>query len=114
MRLSPLLAESLNGWLFAAAAFFVALIASLMALCAIGPARRRNRRMTLALAAPALVIGVVFTIAVGYGFITDGMRDPDYSISDFAVPWLMMAGPPLGSSLLAILILWVRMKTPAA
>jgi hypothetical protein len=101
----PILAENLNGWLFAAAVFFGGLIASVLALCALVPAWRGNRRSAFVLASPALVIGVLMTLWGGYWFITDGMRDPDYSLSDFVLPWLVMAGAPLATSLLAIVVL---------
>jgi hypothetical protein len=100
-----ILAENLNGWLFAAAVFFGGLIASVQALCALVPAWQGNRRSTLVLVTPALVIGVLVTLGAGYGFITDGLHDPGYSLSDFAAPWLMMAGAPVATSLLAIVVL---------
>jgi hypothetical protein len=111
----PVLAESLNGWLFAALVFFGGLAASILALGALVPARRRNRRLTIALSAPAFIVGLLVTLGTGYGFITDGMRDPDYSIRDFAMPWLVMAGPAFGTSLLAMLVLWFSSRrTPDA
>jgi hypothetical protein len=110
----PILAENLNGWLFAAALFFGGLLASILALVALVPAAQRDRARTLALAAPALVVGLLVTLWVGYGFITEGMHDPSYSIRDFLTPWLMLAGPPLASGLLAVAVLWVRTKRPSA
>jgi hypothetical protein len=110
----PILAESLDGWLFAAGVFFGGLVTAVLALCAIGPAVRRNRRLTLALTSPAIVFGVLATIWIGYGFVTDGLRDPDYSMSDFAIPWSVMAGPPLAASFLAIAVLWVRLRAAEA
>ena len=32
------------------------------------------------------------TLWTAYGFVTDGLRDPSYSLSDFLIPWLMIAG----------------------
>jgi hypothetical protein len=110
----PILAENLNGWLFAAALFFGGLLASILALCALIPAARRNRARTLALAAPALIVGLLVTLWTGYGFITDGMRDPSYSLRDFFTPWIMFAGPPLACGLLAVAVLWIRIRTPDA
>jgi hypothetical protein len=101
----PILAENIDGWLFGAAVLFGGLIASVLALCALVPARQRNRRLTFTLAAPALVVGLLVTLWAGYGFITDGLHDPDYSVSDFAIPWLVMAGPSFATSLLAIIVL---------
>lgn len=105
------LAESLDGWLFAAAALLGGLLTSLLALAALVPARQRNRPLTFALAAPAFVVVLLVTLWVGYGLITDGLHDPDYSLADFAVPWLIMAGPSLATGLLAVAVLWVRTRT---
>lgn len=108
-----LLAENIDGWLYAAAAFFGGLLASLLALCALVPAWQRNRRLTFALAAPAFLVVVLDTLWIGYGFVTDGLHDPDFSISDFLIPWTMMAGPALLTGLLAIAVLWVRTRQAA-
>jgi len=110
--MQPILAESLDGWLFAGMVFFGGLIASALALCALAPARQGNRPLTITLAAPAFVVAMLATLLLAYGVITDGLRDPDYSISDFAIPWLMLAGPPLATSVLAIAVLWFRTRTP--
>ena len=106
-----ILAENIDGWLFGAALFFGGLLVSILALVALVPAARRNRAATFALAAPALLVGLLVTIWVGYGFITDGLRDPDYSIRDFLAPWFMLAGPPLACGLLAVAVLWIRIRT---
>ena len=102
-----ILAEALDGWLVAAAAFFGGLAASILALGALVPARQRNRPLMLALAAPAFIVGVLVTLWIGYGFVTDGLHDPDYSMSDFAIPWLIMAGPSFATSLLAVVFFWL-------
>jgi hypothetical protein len=108
-----ILAENFNGLGYVMLGCLVALLVSLVALAALVPASRGNRQATLAMAAPAFVIGVLLTLAMGYGFITAAMRDPDYELRDFAVPWLVIAGPPLGTSLLAVAVLWLR-RAPAA
>ena len=76
-------------------------------------AGRGNRTTTLAMAAPAFLIGLAITAAVCYGFVTDGLRDPDYTLRDFLAPWLVFAGPPLATSLLAVMVLWLRRGAPA-
>ena len=112
--MAPILAESLDGWLYAAAAFFGGLIASALALCALIPAWQRNGRLAFALAAPAMVVVVLVTVWVGYGFITYGLRDPDSSPVDFAILWLLFAGPPLAASLLASVVYWFRTRKNSA
>jgi hypothetical protein len=105
-----ILAEDITGGLIAATAFLGALIASVLALCALVPAWKGDRRLTFALAAPAMIAGVLATLWIGYGFVTDGTRDPD--------DWkllvgllMLMAGPPLATSLLAIgVVEWSRRR----
>lgn len=108
--MQPILAENLDGWLFGAAVLFGGLLASVLALCALVPARKNNRPLTFALAAPAFVVALLVTLCAAYGFITDGLHDPDSSIGDFAVPWLMLAGPSFATSLLAIIVLSLSAK----
>ena len=107
-------AEALDGWLFAAALMFGGLAASLLALGALFPAWRGNRSLTFALAAPAIIVVLLVTLWIGYGYVTDGLRDPSFSVSDFMMPWLFLAGPSLATSLLAILVLWFRKGTAHA
>ena len=106
----PILAENIDGWLYAAAAFFAALAASALALGALVPAWRGNRPLTVGLVLPALVVALLATLWIGYGFVSDGLRDPDYSISDFLIPWVTMAGPALATSLLSLGVLLVRRR----
>jgi hypothetical protein len=108
----PILAENLDGWLFGALLLFGGIIASVLALCALVPARRRNRRLTFILVAPAFLIVVLVTGMMIYAFITDGLHNPDYSFSDFAIPWLMLGGPSFATGLLALAVLRHRMRTP--
>jgi hypothetical protein len=108
-----ILAENLNGWLFGAAVLFGGLLASVLALCALVPARQGNRGWTWALVSPAFVVGLLVTVGAGYGMVTDGVRDGDYSVGDFAIPWLVLAGPSLATGLLAVVVLGLRMRRSA-
>ena len=107
-----ILAENITGWLIAAAVFFGGLLAALLALGAIIPAFQGNRKLTLALISPAALAVVLATLWIGYGYLTDGLHDPDYSIDDFLIPWSMFAGPPLVAGLLAVFVLWLKMRQP--
>jgi hypothetical protein len=109
-----ILAENFNGLGYVMLGLAAAVLASLLALFALAPASRGNRPATLAMAAPAFLIGLALTAAVCYGFVTDGLHDPDYELRDFLAPWLVMAGPPLATSLLALTVLWLRRRTRAA
>jgi hypothetical protein len=106
----PILAESLDGWLFAAALMFGGLAASLLALGALFPAWRGDRWRTIAFIAPALIVTLLVTLFAAYGYITDGVGDPDSSIADFIAPWVFLAGPSFVTSLSAALVLWIRSK----
>lgn len=108
-----ILAENFNGLGYAILGLFSALVASLLALAALVPASRGNRSTTLAMAAPAFVIGVLLTLAMIYGFVTAGLHDPDYTLHDFVVPWLVFAAPPLATSVLAVSVMYLRRRTPA-
>ena len=101
-----ILADNIDGGLYAAAALFGELVATALALCAVVPARQRKGWQTLAMTAPAMIVTLLVTIYIGYGYVTFG-RDPDFSLSDFAGLWLIGAGPPLATSLLAIVAFWL-------
>jgi hypothetical protein len=110
-----ILAENLDGWMMGAVGFLGGLPASVLALGALFPAVQRKRGWTFALATPAFVVGLLGTVWVGHRFITIGLHDPGYSFSDFLNPWLMLAGPSLATSLLAVVVLgWNLRRTPAA
>lgn len=109
-----ILADEVTGGLLAAAAFLGGLLAAVLALGALVPAWQRNRRLTLALVMPAFLVVLLVTLGVGYGYVTDGLRDPDYSASDFVLPWVMFAGPALASGLLVVGVLALRMRLGAA
>ena len=110
----PILSDEVSGGLMAAAAFLGGLLAAVLALCALVPAWQRNRRLTLALVAPAFLLVLLVTLGIGYGFVTDGLHDPDYSASDFVIPWVLFAGPPLAAGLLAVGVLVFRTRRTAA
>src|SRR5437016_3876523 len=102
-----MLAEDIGGWLLAAGALFGGLFASILALCALVPACKGKRSLTLALSAPAFVVGVVVTAWLGYGYIGYGLHDSDFDFGhDFFMPWILMAGPALATGLLALVVLW--------
>jgi len=107
-----ILAEDIGGWLVAAAALFGGLAASVLALCALIPAFKRNLLLTLVLSAPALVLGIDVTVWLGYGFVSSGPPDSDFDLAhDLIMPWTMMAGPSLVTGLLAMaVVLYKRNK----
>ena len=112
--MNVMLAEDIGGWLVAAAALFGGLAASVLALVALVPAFKRNLPLTLVLCAPALLLGIVVTGWLGYGFLSSGPPDSDFDFGqDLFMPWAVMAGPSLVTSLLAMTVLWYnRTKAP--
>ncbi len=106
-----ILAEDIGGWLFAALVLFGGLGAALLAMIALIPARKGHRALALTLSVPALILGLGVTIWLGYGFMTSNLHDPDLDLwQDHVLPWLLMAGPSLATSLLAFAFLWCRRK----
>src|SRR5437764_1260211 len=107
--MSVMLAEDIGGWLVAAAALFGGLAASVLALGALIPAFKRNLPLTLILSAPAFILGIVVTIWLGYGFVSSGVPYSDVEIGhDLIMPWAVMAGPSLVTSLLAMAVVWCK------
>jgi len=103
--MNVMLAEDIGGWLVAAAALFGGLAVSVLALVALIPAFKRKLPLALILATPALVLGIVVTVWLGYGFVSSGPPDSDFEIGhDLIMPWAVMAGPSLATSLLAITV----------
>jgi hypothetical protein len=86
--------DEVTGGLIAAAAFLLSLVVSVIALAALVPAWRGNRTLAIGLASPALVAVVLVTGFVVYGYLTDGLKNRDYSASDFVIPWVIFAGLP--------------------
>src|SRR5206468_2460170 len=104
-----MLAEDIGGWLLAAGALFGGLGVSVLALGALIPASKGNSSLTFILSVPAFALGLIVSAWFGYGYIKDGFHDPDSEIGhDFIVPWLLMAGPALLTSLLAVSVLWLK------
>ncbi len=103
-----ILAESLNGWIFAHFLTLGGLFASLLALGAIIPAWKRHRLRAVTLAAPAFIVVVLVTLWAAYEYFTVGLGDPDVSLSDYSEPWLFLAGPSFATGVLAMLVLLFR------
>lgn len=109
-----ILGDSIDGGIFALLIMCGGGAASLLALAAIFPARQGNKPVTLCMIAPAIVMGLVVTVWLGYGFFTDGLhnRDPEYvpDLMDFFAPWIILAGPALATSLISACVLWSKCR----
>jgi hypothetical protein len=106
-----ILAEDIGGWLFAGLVLFGGLGAALLALGALVPAWKGHPSLALTLSAPGLILGLGVTIWLGYGLLTSNLHDPDIDLwQDHVLPWVVMAGPSLATSLLALGLLCYKRK----
>jgi hypothetical protein len=103
-----ILADSIDGGVLMILLVVVGLAASVMALIALIPAWQGSRSGTLLLAAPAFIAGVAATICFVWWYLHEGIRDHDNSLQDYLVVWVILAGPPFATSLLAVICLWFR------
>lgn len=111
-RMNVMLADSIDGGILAMLLVCGNLVTAVLALCALVPASHGNRTMTFTLAAPAFVCGLLITLYLIYGYVRDGLHDPDCDLSDFMIPWAVMAGPALVTSLFAAFVLWRKQAKP--
>ncbi|HWF18143.1 MAG TPA: LPXTG cell wall anchor domain-containing protein [Verrucomicrobiae bacterium] len=80
-------------------------------MCALYPAVRGNKPVTFILITPAVLAVLAITTWLGYGYVADGLHDPDFEFgNDFLMPWILLAGAPMGTSLAAVFVLWFRRK----
>lgn len=109
-----MLADSIDGGIFAILVLFCGFAASLLALAGLVPAWRGNKTGTIVLVLPALVAGLVITCWFGGGYIKDGLHDPESDFAhDFLMPWIVLSGAPFGTALLGIFVLWCRRRKQA-
>jgi hypothetical protein len=109
-----ILADSIDGGIFALLVLLAGLAASLLAILALFPAAHGKKAATLLMAAPAFSAGVVVTIWLASMYLKEGDSGDLEFWSDCLAPWLLFAGPSFGTSLLAGLILWSRRRKIAA
>ena len=108
-----LFAEDTGGWILAGSVLFGGLATSVLALIALIPAWKGRRALALSLSAPALVMGVIATVwlVIDYAKVQPD-PDPSYNATlDFFMELLIMAGPALVTSLLAMAVLWYKRHT---
>lgn len=104
-----ILAENLDGWLFAAMLLFGGLGAAALGLVGIAPALLGKRKLALALIIPALVMGIwtIGWLMRGYSLQTTHQNDD--VMEDYIKPGLIMAGPPLVAVIAVLGILLAKM-----
>jgi len=106
--MNVMLADSIDGGILAFLIVCGGLAASLLALCALVPASFGNRTLTFILTAPAFACGLLITLYFAYGYVRDGLHNPDFELRDFTLPWAFMAGPSLATSFAAAFVLWLK------
>lgn len=104
-----ILADSIDGGILMILLIGCGLAVSVLALIALIPAWQGNRSGTLVLAGPAFLAGIAATIYCLWGFFFDGPKEQnDLGLGVFLAVWLILAGPPFATSLLAGICLWFR------
>jgi uncharacterized membrane-anchored protein len=83
---------------------------AVLALIALVPASQANRLWTYILAAPALIWVILVTVCLFYQSSSDKLDDAGESLRQFIGLLVVMAGPSLVTSLLAILALWYKRR----
>ena len=97
-----------------AAWLFGGLALSVLALVALFPTSKGNRSATLVLAAPALILGVILAGWRVQGYLGYRPTDPSYNPTpDFVMDLLIMAGPSLLPSSLAVAVLLYKRRRTA-
>lgn len=109
--MNAMLADDIDGGILVILILLVVAGTCLLGLGALIPAARGDRKLTLALSAPAFLAGILVTVWLVVGFITERMHETEIEplgteLSYLVMPWLVMAGPPFAISLLAVLVLW--------
>lgn len=104
-----ILADSIDGGILMILLIGCGLAVSVLALIALVPAWLGNQAATLVLAAPAFLAGIAATIYCVWGFFFDGPKEQDdLGLGLFLTVWIILAGPPFATSLLAGICLWFR------
>jgi hypothetical protein len=105
-----LLADDIGGGILALLVLCGVALVSLLALGALFPAARGIKAVTLLMAAPAFIAGVSVTIWLGITYAQDNEHADLEFWSDVFMPWMLFAGPALGTALLAGLVLWLKRR----
>src|SRR5262245_23751802 len=106
-----MLAEDIGGWILAGCVLFGGIALSILALGALIPAWKGHRAITLVLATPAFVFGVIATGWLIHNHLNTPSVPSYYARADFVATSMFMAGPSLVTSLLSVTVLWYKRRT---
>jgi hypothetical protein len=102
-------AEALDGWIFAGFLALGSVAGTLLALVALFPAAKGNRRVTVIMVAPAFIVGFYITAFWGYDLYGEYLQDPTKKLSEYAgvLPWILFGGLPTALSLFGLVVAWL-------
>jgi len=111
----PILADDIDGGIFAILVLGAGLVTSVVALIGLAPAMRGDKAGTLCLITPAFLCGVAIVIWLTWQYIADWRENSHarFNRNDLLV-YIVLAGPALATSLLGALVLWVKRRKMAA
>jgi LPXTG-motif cell wall-anchored protein len=108
--MNVMLADSIDGGIFAILVLLLGGGASVIALIGLVPARQGNRAVTFLVVSPAIIAVIAITGWLGYGCFTEVRSDPEARFTDLLAPWVILAGLPVITSGTTLLVLWRRRK----
>ena len=109
--MNMMLADSIDGGIFAILVLLLGGGASVIALIGLVPARQANRAVTLLMVSPAIIAAIAITGWLGYDFFLSGDKaSGDRNIMDFIGAWVILTGLPFVASGTTLLVLWFRRK----
>ena len=104
-------AEDIGGWLVAGIFLLGGIASAMLALVALIPAVKGKRLFTLAMIIPALLMCVLVTGWLIGAYRQRSFHDHEEIVENYLKPWLVMALPPLATSLIAgVVLLWSRLR----
>ena len=109
--MNVMLADSIDGGIFAILVLLLGGGASVMALIGLIPAWRGNRSVTFLVVSPAIIAAIAITGWLGYDFFFSGDKaSSDIDIMDFIGACVILAGLPFVASGATLLVLWYRRR----
>jgi hypothetical protein len=110
--MSPILADDIEGGIFALSILAAGGVSSILALTALIPANRGKRPAAIALSTPAILTAVGVTVWIVWQCIKGPAQGEDRgSALNMMFFWFLFAGPSFLTGTIAILVLWAK-STP--
>jgi hypothetical protein len=103
-----ILAENLDGWLWAILMLAAALGTTVLALGGLAPAFLAKRALTVGLITPAFLVGVGATWSLTSSYYKVGVFDHDHLVLNLLQPWVLMAGVPFAACVITGSVLFYK------